>query len=61
MKKTSYKGKARDVLIKELTSKREAVRSARFASAGSKTRNVRDYRNAKKDIARILTELNTTK
>lgn len=59
MKKTSYKGKTPEALLKELVSKREAVRSFRFGSAGSKTRNVKEGKNAKKDIARILTELNS--
>lgn len=47
--------------VPELTSllkeKRELVRRSRFEVAGSKTRNVKESKMAKKDIARILTEL----
>lgn len=58
MKKTSYKEKTHDVLLKELAEKREVARKFRFGVAGSKTRDVKEARNAKKDIARIMTELN---
>jgi len=50
--------KSVEVLMKELTEKREALRGMRFNIAGSKIKNVREQRGAKKDIARILTELN---
>jgi ribosomal protein L29 len=45
-------------LEKLLKDKREELRDFRFASAGSRTRNVREGRNTRKEIARILTELN---
>ena len=45
-------------LVKLLSEKREEVRAFRFGTAGSLTRNVRSVRTAKRDIARILTELN---
>lgn len=57
-KTTSYSGKKREELIKALAEKREVLRNFRFGIAGSKTRNVKEGSNAKKDIARILTELN---
>ncbi len=41
--------------------KREALRAFRFGVAGSKTRNIREGRNLKRDIARIETELNARK
>ena len=41
-------------LLKE---KREALRVFRFGVAGSKTRNVKEGKNLRKDIARILTVL----
>lgn len=44
-------------LEKAVLEKREHLRLARFGVAGSKVKNVRDQRNTKKDIARILTEL----
>lgn len=42
----------------QLTEKREALRVFRFGGAGSRSRNVREGRNLRKEIARILTELN---
>ena len=44
-------------LMKELTEKREALRTFRFGEAGSRTRNVREGRNLRKSIAQILTEI----
>ena len=44
-------------LIKEISEKREALRVFRFGEAGSRSRNVRDGRNLRKTIARLLTEL----
>lgn len=41
-----------------LTKKREELRTFRFNTAGSALRDVRAARTAKRDIARILTELN---
>lgn len=40
-----------------LAQKREALRAFRFGSAGSKSRNVKEGLNLRKDIARILTVL----
>jgi ribosomal protein L29 len=45
-------------LEKAVLEKRGALREARFGSAGSKVKNVRIQRNIKRNIARILTELN---
>lgn len=45
-------------LAKELAEKRAALRSFRFGTAGSKSRNVKEGRGIKKDIARIMTEMN---
>lgn len=42
---------------KELAEKREALRVFRFGGAGSRTRNVREGRELRREIARILTEL----
>jgi ribosomal protein L29 len=44
-------------LEKSLMEKREALRTFRFGGAGSRTRNVREGRNLRKEIAQILTEL----
>ena len=37
--------------------KRAALRQFRFGGAGSRTRNVREGRTLRKEVARILTEL----
>lgn len=55
---TAYKGKTEKDLAKALVEKREALRKFRFGISGSKTRDVKEGRNLRKDIARILTELN---
>ncbi|MFA6273373.1 MAG: 50S ribosomal protein L29 [Candidatus Paceibacterota bacterium] len=40
-----------------LTEKREALRKFRFGIAGSKSRNVKEGKNLRKEIAQILTEI----
>ncbi len=48
-----------DKELKELlASRRKALRLFRFGIAGSKTKNMEEGRNTRKDIARILTEIN---
>ena len=47
-----------EALQQELTEKREALRTFRFGGAGSRSRNVREGRELRKTIARILTEMN---
>ena len=61
MKKTTYKGKSEKDLAKALYEQREVLRNFRFGAAGSKTRNVKEGKAAKLEIARIMTELNATK
>ena len=46
-----------DDLKKEITEKREALRTFRFGEAGSRSRNVREGRSIRRDIARLLTEI----
>ena len=58
MKSTELKNKVQTALTDLLSQKREVLRRFRFGSAGSKIRNVKEGTNLKKDIARILTELN---
>lgn len=48
-------------LAKEVAEKREALRAIRFGSAGSRSRNVREGRELRKEVARLLTELNSRK
>lgn len=44
-------------LKKALADKQEALRAHRFSAAGSRSRNVHEGRNLRKEIAQILTEL----
>ncbi len=48
-------------LQKEIATKREALRTFRFGEAGTRTRNVREGRTLRKEIARLLTEMNSRK
>lgn len=61
MKKTSYANKPTAELQKSLKEKRVILRNFRFAIAGSKTRNVKEGKQARKEIARIMTEINKQK
>jgi ribosomal protein L29 len=58
MKIAEIKNKDKKTLAEMLSQKREAIRAARFGSAGSKSRNVRETRGLRKEVARILTVLN---
>jgi ribosomal protein L29 len=53
----TFKTQEVNELKKTLTDKREALRSFRFGAAGSRSRNVREGRELRKEIAQILTEL----
>jgi len=48
-------------LAKLVAEKREALRIFRFGAAGAKTKNVKEGRAIRKDVARILTALNAKK
>ncbi len=56
---TDFKKKSVKDLEKFVREKREELREFRFKSAGSRTRNVREGRNTRRDVARALTELST--
>lgn len=58
---TDFKNKNEKDLRKMLNEKREALRSFRFGIAGSKGRDVKEGRNTRREIARILTELSSRK
>ena len=58
---SEYKNKTEKEIVKLLNDKREALKNYRFAVSGSKTRNVRDGRNTRKEIARLMTELSGRK
>ena len=49
--------KPKEELKKLLTDKKEAQRSLKFNLASGKVKNIREIRELKKDIARILTIL----
>jgi ribosomal protein L29 len=49
------KKKSDHELSEFIKEKRESVRQERFATAGSRGRNVKSIREAKRDIARALT------
>lgn len=54
---TDVKKQSTDDLKKAVSEKRSALRNFRFGGAGSRTRNVREGRTLRKEIARMLTEL----
>jgi ribosomal protein L29 len=56
-----FKDMSAEEIQKTIADKHEALRVFRFGGAGSRTRNVREGRNLRKDIARLLTELNSRK
>ncbi len=61
MKKTSYSGKGRDELLRSLKESRTQLRDFRFAATGAKPKSIKEGRTARKNIARIMTELNKQK
>lgn len=61
MKKTSYSGKSPADLQKSLAEQRTHLREFRFGNASSRTKNVNAGKHARKEIARIMTELNKQK
>ncbi len=60
-KKNDLSAKSEKDLIADVGAQREAIRSFRFGTTGSATRNVRAVRASKKEVARALTELNRRK
>lgn len=54
---SDFKNKNSKELEKALYDKRVALKNFRFGIAGSKVRNVKEGRELRRDIARILTEL----
>ncbi len=58
---TEIKKKSAEDLMKALDEKREEIRAFRFDLAGSAKKNVKVSLLARKEIARILTELNARK
>lgn len=56
---TEFKGKNRKDLVKALQEKKDALQAFRFGVSGGKTKNVKEGKTLRKEIAQILTELNT--
>jgi len=50
--------RSKEELQKTLRDLREKLQAFRFAMAGSKTKNVKEGKSIRKDIARTLTALN---
>jgi len=54
-----FENKTRKELEKMLKDKREALRAFNFGLSGSKTKNIKEGSLLKKEIARILTFINS--
>ena len=61
MEMSELRQKSKDDLQKSLAEEREKLRQLRFDLAAGKVKNIRQIREVKKIIARILTLLNTQK
>jgi len=61
MKTSELRKKSKNELEKNLLELREDLSNLLFKLAANKLKNVREIRNIKKDIARILTILKTKK
>ncbi|HBM45733.1 MAG: hypothetical protein UT05_C0008G0011 [Parcubacteria group bacterium GW2011_GWF2_38_76] len=61
MKKVDFKNKTTEELQKTLIEKRNALKDFNFKSSGGATKNVKTGNITKKEIARILTALNSKK
>jgi len=61
-KKTeNLKGMDKDELKAKFVALQEVIRANRFKAEGSKSKNVKEVAGLKKQVARILTEMNQTK
>ena len=57
-KKNNLKGMKEKDLREKLTALEEKMRTIRFKAEGSKSKNVKESATLRKEIARILTEIN---
>jgi ribosomal protein L29 len=60
-KKQNYKEMTKEELEKELVVLREGLRGIHFKSEGARSKNVKEQATFKKQIARVLTEINRAK
>ena len=56
--KENFKGMKKDELEKNLAALTESLRAMRFKAEGSRSKNVKEYGTTRRQVARILTELN---
>jgi ribosomal protein L29 len=59
IKKENLKDMKGGELVKKLAILREEVRVIKFKAEGSKSKNVKELATLKKNIARVLTQINT--
>jgi len=59
--KINFKNMKKDELEKELLVLRESLRAIHFKAEGSKSKNVKENQTIKRQIAQILTEINSKK
>jgi ribosomal protein L29 len=60
-KKENLKGLKKDELEKKLSTLREEIRTIHFRVQGAKSKNVKETLALRKDVARILTQINQDK
>ena len=60
-KEENLKGMKMDELKKKLLDLEESMRILRFKAQGSKSKNVKEFATLRKQIARVLTEINHKK
>ncbi|MEK7169799.1 MAG: 50S ribosomal protein L29 [Patescibacteria group bacterium] len=58
---SAHTNKTKEELNRSVSEQRQKLQTFRFAMAGSKTKNVKEGRNLRKEIARSLTELHARK
>ncbi|MFA6353693.1 MAG: 50S ribosomal protein L29 [Candidatus Paceibacterota bacterium] len=56
--KVNFKEMKKDELEKKLISLREEIRVIKFRTEGSKSKNVKELATLRKQIAKVLTEIN---
>ena len=56
--KENLKGMKKDELKKKLADLQESIRVLKFKAEGSKSKNVKELAAIKKQVARVLTEIN---
>jgi len=57
----NLKGESREELKKKLAEFEEKMRELKFKAEGAKSKNVKEGKSLRKEIARVLTELNAKK